>query len=293
MDTSASLPKLFASLGLLLITVHRTEACTIDLASGSSPEQQEFCSEVLDQNLAPIHYHVTGVTSFTITGLPSGITAALENDTITISGIANEPGVWHYQITTDGGACSAVGRIQIGQSVDWQLECTTTGNSVTVTWNDLIAQDAISILYFLWQYPGIDPNVVSQVLPAPSSWTINDLPAGVDVYFFMGELYSAPFCASTYAEVTCPTTALGVIELEHPSPVLAPNPVSDHLYVSSADQRPIEGLWITSCDGREVMRIATTRSPSLRIATSTLVPGTYLLHVRTSGGEQVVRFLKH
>ena len=76
---------------------------TIALTSASGTDSQTRCAGV---TIDPIQYQVTGTaTNVVVTGLPAGVTSSYNAATglVTISGSANNGGVYNYTITTSGG----------------------------------------------------------------------------------------------------------------------------------------------------------------------------------------------
>jgi autotransporter-associated beta strand protein len=78
-------------------------APTVKLISASSTDAQSVCKSTL---LTHIIYVVGGTaTGVTVTGLPSGVTSAFNNDTLVISGTPADSGLFAYTVSTSGGSC--------------------------------------------------------------------------------------------------------------------------------------------------------------------------------------------
>lgn len=79
-------------------------------------------------------------------------------------------------------------------------------------------------------------------------------------------------------------------ENEVPTALLFPNPAADHITVRVEDYR-IEEVLIFSVDGRSVKTMNARNMEQVVVPLEGLLPGTYLVELRTAGGKRVVKQL--
>lgn len=104
---------------------------TLTLSSGAGTNIQSLCNAGA---ITPITFSTTGVTTATVTGLPAGITANWQSNTLTISGTPTETGVFNYvvKITSSCDTATATGTITIGKVPTVASVVIATGNTITV-----------------------------------------------------------------------------------------------------------------------------------------------------------------
>jgi hypothetical protein len=85
---------------------------SITLSSAAGTNAQNVC---ISTSITNITYNTQNATGVSFTGLPSGVTGALNNNVVTISGIPTQSGTFNYgvNVTTNCGILNATGSIQV------------------------------------------------------------------------------------------------------------------------------------------------------------------------------------
>lgn len=119
-------------------TITVTPNATLALSSAVGTDAQTLC---INTPITNITYAITGASSSTvITGLPTGVTGALNSGTFTISGSPTITGIFNYIITTTG-ICTQVsdtGTITITPDATVSLTSAVGTNAQTVCINSAI-----------------------------------------------------------------------------------------------------------------------------------------------------------
>ena len=105
---------------------------TLTLTSGSGSNIQSICNAGA---ISPITFSTTGVTSATVTGLPAGVVANWQSNTVTISGTPTDFGVFNYsvRIASSCDTATATGTITIGSVPKVTSATIATGNTMTIS----------------------------------------------------------------------------------------------------------------------------------------------------------------
>jgi hypothetical protein len=104
---------------------------TLTVSSASGTNIQSICNAGA---IIPIKYTTTGVTGATVTGLPAGVVANWQSNTVTISGTPTDFGVFNYsvRITSSCDTATATGTITIGSVPKVTSVTIATGNTITI-----------------------------------------------------------------------------------------------------------------------------------------------------------------
>ena len=104
---------------------------TLTLTSGTGSNIQSICNAGA---ISPITFTTTGVTGATVTGLPAGVVANWQSNTVTISGTTTEFGVFNYsvRIALSCDTAIATGTITIGSVPKVTSVTIATGNIMTI-----------------------------------------------------------------------------------------------------------------------------------------------------------------
>ena len=113
---------------------------TLSLSSTDDTDTQTVC---LNTSIVPIEYTLVGATGAIVSNLPSGISANVVVDKVTISGIPTQKGTFNYVLKATGGCGndSVVGQIIVGDMLTPSVSITSSdadniicsGTSVTFT----------------------------------------------------------------------------------------------------------------------------------------------------------------
>jgi len=83
-----------------IVTLSVNAANGITLSSAAGTDNQQTCQ---NGSITPITYNITGATSASVAGLPSGVSGNLSSGVFTISGTPSVGGSFNYTITLSGG----------------------------------------------------------------------------------------------------------------------------------------------------------------------------------------------
>lgn len=104
---------------------------TLTLSSGAGSNVQSLCNTGA---IIPITFATTGVTSATVTGLPAGVSANWQSNTVTISGTPSETGSFNYvvKIVSTCNTVTTTGTITVGKVPTVANVSIATGNTITI-----------------------------------------------------------------------------------------------------------------------------------------------------------------
>ena len=170
-----------AETGFTSIIIDLVPIPTVDLTSAVGTDAQRKC--ITSATIDPITYAVSGTTTTTVSGLPTGVTGSYSAGIFTISGTPVAAGVSTYVVTTVSGVnCST------------SKSGTITVDAVpTVTLSSAVGTDA--------QRKCINTAItnITYAVSGTTSTTVSGLPAGV----------SGSLSAGTFTISGTPTTTVG------------------------------------------------------------------------------------
>lgn len=165
---------------LLTFYVVKVTAQTCTLTSGS--DNQTVC---INSAITDIKYSLTGSTSATVTGLPSGVSYSFSSPEVTISGTPTESGIFNYIVTlTDGTTpCTSNGTITVTA-----LPGASGGISGTAT----VCQSQSGVSYsvgaitgatsYTWTYSGTGATINGTTNSVTINFTTNATSGNLTVY---------------------------------------------------------------------------------------------------------------
>lgn len=129
---------LWVFFALPLLSSAQGGGCSITLLSDPGTLGQTWCLDPPVATMEPVVWLVQG-TGVQVDFLPPGVTAALSNDTLTISGTITNEGFTNAQVTTSEGCTSLNMALYMSVIVDPGFSCGVEGTEVILHWPGLNA----------------------------------------------------------------------------------------------------------------------------------------------------------
>ncbi|MCX7697449.1 MAG: SBBP repeat-containing protein, partial [Bacteroidales bacterium] len=128
------------------------------LVSDSGTVHQEVCK---NHSMVNILYYIYGSVDVTVGGLPAGVNWVYENDTLMISGIPSNAGIFHYTISIIGCGTDTMGVITVN---DLPV-VTATATPDTVCEGQLVVLSASGADTYMWDQ-GLGSGQTHQIFPS-------------------------------------------------------------------------------------------------------------------------------
>lgn len=251
--------------------------------------RQAWCLDPPTVTIEPMVFLVDG-TGVEVANLPPGVTAALSNDTLIISGTITNEGLYNPEITTNEGCVSTYLMLDMSLIVDPQFSCTVEGESVILHWpgmNALLEWGGEIILLCTTADGFIDTR--TYFLPFQDSVVWEGLPTNTELAFGMTGT-GDPYCFPGYYETMCMITTSAVIDHEGEDFQVRVMTESDLLQLSASDM--LSEVYIYNMQGS----LVATQRLNARTATvpiASLAPAAFMLRVtRADGRVSTQRFIK-
>jgi hypothetical protein len=263
--------------------------CSITLLSDSSTLRQSWCLEPPVATIEPIVWLVEG-TGVQVHYLPAGVTAALSNDTLTVSGTITTEGLHAPEVTTNEGCLATYWIMDMSLIVDPEFSCSVEGEDVVLHWpgmNATLEWGGDIFLTCTSDDGFLDFRTL--FLPDADSMIWSGLPTNTELTFSLSG-NGAPYCFPGWFETTCTIITTDVMERQEGDLVVRAVPDGGLLGLSS----PVELREVRIHDMLGALvasRTVNARTASIPIAS--LAPGAFIVRVTGADGRVAVqRFIQ-
>jgi len=238
----------------------------------------------LNTSISNIVFRIgNGVTNVSVTGLPAGLTATLNQDTYTLAGTPTVCGVFNYTVTVSGanGISSISGVITVGTTTTMFCDSANSlPNSLAIDWAPI--QGATNYEYAYSINGG--PTQTGSTLA--SNYQIPGVQAGQSVLFTLNNAVGV--ACFVPVSVTCALLADSDFDTDAFS--VYPNPVQDVLYIN--DLKFTSDISLFNAFGQEVYTVKAV-SNSCSIPMLALANGFYLVKVTSQEQTKTIKVIKN
>ncbi|MBS1535347.1 MAG: Ig-like domain-containing protein [Bacteroidetes bacterium] len=224
-----------------------------------------------------------GVTNVSVTGLPSGVTGTLNQDTYTLAGTPAGCGVFNYTVTASGanGITSMSGVISVITTTSMFCDSANSfPNSLAIDWAPI--QGATNYVYAYSINGG--PTQTGSTLA--SNYQIPGVQLGQSVLFTLNNAIGV----SCFLPVSVTCSLLADSDFDADAFSVYPNPVQDVLHIN--DLKFTSDISLFNAFGQEVYAVKAV-SNSCNIPMSALADGIYLVKISAQEQTKTIKVIKN